>query len=159
MIFEVLVDRTEKPNKCTILPQATHPRMRVSRFARGEAIPKLASELLLHPEGVSLEQFKGVQTVNSIAAVDCRWKRLAPIVGHIVGPLPVKVSIPPGFMTAYPRVNKKNLDPDQGLATIEAIFIAGAFLGCWDETLLSRYHFADEFLRCNHKAFQEFGLI
>ncbi len=133
--------------------------MGVLRFTRGQPIARLTSELLLHPEGISLAEYRPKSPVTCVAAVDCRWQRLGPIIGHIAGPLPDLVAIPADFKTAYPRINKKNLDPDQGLATIEALFIAGAFLGCWDETLLSRYHFADEFLRCNREAFQRFSLI
>ena len=78
--------------------------------------------------------------------------------GRIVGPLPELVRIPDGFQTSYLRRNKRNLDPDNGLATIEALFIAAAFLGEWDESLLREYAMGAEFLRVNAPQFERHGL-
>jgi hypothetical protein len=63
-----------------------------------------------------------------------------------------------GFVTAYPRASQIHPDPDGGLATIEALFIASALLGKWDVSLLSRYYFAREFMERNVEAFLEFGV-
>ena len=71
--------------------------------------------------------------------------------------MPELVGIPDGFVTAYPRRNKKDLDPDQGLATIEALFIAAALLGRWDQSLLAHYHFGADFLAKNRRAFERHG--
>ena len=73
-------------------------------------------------------------------------------------PFPPLVKIPEGFQTAYPRRNKKGEDPSTGLATIEALFIAAAFLGHWDETLLEKYHFGQDFLRINESLWNQYGL-
>ena len=92
------------------------------------------------------------------STIDCNWKRLQGIVGRIAGPLPPRVRIPDGFRTAYLRRNKQNLDPDGGLATIEALFIASACLGVWDETLLAEYPMAAGFLDLNKALFESHGL-
>ena len=73
-------------------------------------------------------------------------------------PLPRLARIPDGFVTAYPRRNKEGNDPEAGLATIEALFIAAAFLGNWDESLLDKYHFQNSFLEINREIFERFGL-
>lgn len=157
MIYEVLVDRAETANKCTILPLAARQDFEILRFEPNQRLKPLTGDLLLHPEGVPLDR-KEHAGVRKISAVDCTWKKLTRFVKRIDGPLPALGRIPDGFVTAYPRRNKKDLDPDQGLATIEALFIASAFAGHWDESLFSRYHFGREFLHLNREAFARYGV-
>ena len=54
-----------------------------------------------------------------------------------------------GYRTAYPRVSKQGTDPDNGLATVEALYIAHTILGRDTEGLLDHYHWAAEFLELN----------
>lgn len=57
----------------------------------------------------------------------------------------------PEWKTAYPRVSKTFEDPQDGLATIEAIYLAYKLLGRETDSLLDDYHWADEFLRLNEE--------
>jgi len=63
------------------------------------------------------------------------------------------VEVPPrslhGFRTAYPRVSKQGTDPDNGLASVEALFLAYHILGRDTGGLLDHYHLGEEFLRLN----------
>ena len=61
-------------------------------------------------------------------------------------------SIPAGFVTAYPRRQTACPDPDAGLATIEAIYIAYTILGRHVNDVLADYRWADEFLETNAEA-------
>lgn len=158
MIYEVLVDRAETPNKCTILPLADRPDFEILRFEHNQRLKPLTGDVLLHPEGTPLDRVGLKGSVRKIAAIDCTWKKLARFVKRIDGPLPVLCGIPDGFVTAYPRRNKKDQDPEEGLATIEALFIAAAFLGRWDESLFSRYHFGASFLALNKAVFERYGV-
>ncbi len=164
IVFEVLVDKTEKPNKCTILPQAERSDFKVRRFSRDRGISPLIGQWLLHPDGVEID----VRTSNSLdgfgqeptpvlSVVDCNWRRLAGILCKVEGPLPPMVKIPSGFETAYPRKNSQNLDPQGGLATIEAIFIAAGLMGQWDPSLLDKFHWRREFFQINHQRLRDFG--
>jgi pre-rRNA-processing protein TSR3 len=54
-----------------------------------------------------------------------------------------------GYETAYPRVSKRGTDPLNGLASVEALFVAYHILGRSTYGLLDHYHWADEFLRRN----------
>jgi pre-rRNA-processing protein TSR3 len=54
-----------------------------------------------------------------------------------------------GFRTAYPRVSKRGTDPDNGLASIEALFLAHHILGRPTQGLLDHYRWAREFLEIN----------
>ena len=162
MRYEILVDRTERPKKCTILPLAYREDFHIVRFDRRYPIRPLAGSVLLHPDGdllttqgtARIERREGIV----LSAIDCNWRRLDAIVGRIVGPLPPQVRIPDGFLTAYRRRNQRDLDPEGGLATIEALFLASAFLGVWDESLLKEYAMGAEFLAVNASLFEEHGI-
>ena len=54
-----------------------------------------------------------------------------------------------GWKTAYPRVSKRGTDPDNGLASIEALYIAYHLLGRPTDGLLDHYHWAAAFLASN----------
>jgi pre-rRNA-processing protein TSR3 len=54
-----------------------------------------------------------------------------------------------GFKSAYPRVSKKGTDPANGLASVEALFLAYHILGRSTEGLLDHYRWSEEFLRLN----------
>jgi pre-rRNA-processing protein TSR3 len=63
------------------------------------------------------------------------------------------LNVPPrslhGFRTAYPRISKQGTDPDNGLASIEALYVAYHVLGRPTDGLLDRYHWAKLFLELN----------
>jgi len=54
-----------------------------------------------------------------------------------------------GFRTAYPRVSSLGTDPDSGLASVEALYVAYAVLGRPTTGLLDHYRWGEEFLRVN----------
>jgi pre-rRNA-processing protein TSR3 len=54
-----------------------------------------------------------------------------------------------GWKTAYPRVSRIFEDPSNGLASIEALFIAYHLLGRPTQGLLDHYHWANAFLLAN----------
>jgi ribosome biogenesis protein Tsr3 len=115
----------------------------------------LKSSVLLHPEGECLTKIKSSM---GIAAIDCVWRRVEPILSRIAAPVPVLARIPDGFQTAYLRKSSFGFDPDGGLATIEAIFAARALLGDWQPDLLSKYPFGRAFVELNEKRFLELGV-
>ncbi|MFN2428162.1 MAG: hypothetical protein ABR587_17140 [Candidatus Binatia bacterium] len=162
MRYEILVDRTERPKKCSILPLAYRSDFHIVRFDRRKAIAPLTGDLLLHPDGVPLSTLTPGELPASdalvLSAVDCNWIRLETVLGRIAGPLPRRVRIPDGFQTCYLRRNKQGLDPQGGLATIEALFLASAFLGVWDESLLREYPMAAGFIDVNAALFESHGL-
>ncbi len=154
--YEIIVDHGETANKCTIMPLKYREDFRIIPVS---STPTFVADLLLHPEGKPLSNLNLVQIkVERLGAIDCVWRRLAPILATIEPIEPLLVSIPPGFLTAYPRVSRKDFDPQGGLATIEAIFIAAAFLGTWDLSLLREYFFAEEFLEINRDRFISYGI-
>ena len=157
--YEVILDRGETPNKCTIAPLAGRPEFRIWRVKSGAPLGPMSADWLLHPDGECLSDLReSLGVVRGLAAIDCTWRRLPMLVEQVEGTLPKLARIPSGFVTAYPRKSAHGRDPDAGLATIEAIFIARALLGAWVPELLSHYYFGTEFVRLNARRFADFGV-
>lgn len=154
--YEIIVDHGETANKCTIMPLQYR---RDFRLLLGRVKGPFTANILLHHDGLPLDQFlKESQSISTVGVIDCVWRRLDPILEYLEKPLPSLVRIPDEFKTAYPRRSRIDFDPSAGLATIEAIFIAAAFLGHWDETLLREYFFADAFLSMNDAVFRTYDI-
>ena len=54
-----------------------------------------------------------------------------------------------GLKTAYPREQGDCVDPEPGLASIEALFIAYRLLGYSTEGLLDYYYWKEKFIKIN----------
>lgn len=160
MIYEIVLDHGETANKCTVTPLRDRADFRFfSVFGQGPIGP-LSASVLLHPDGQCLSQLVWREPPTTIASVDCVWRRLPKILPRLswVGQKAVLAKIPEGFLTAYPRKGLPAADPDGGLATIEALFVAAALMGHWDITLLSRYYFGRAFVERNARRFCELGV-
>jgi pre-rRNA-processing protein TSR3 len=159
MLFEVIIDAGETPNKCTIAPLSYRSDFTLFHVKGSNPLGPLKSSILLHHEGQCLSELRqSPRNFQGIASIDCVWRRLETLLHRIANPIPCLARIPEGFETAYPRRSKKNTDPTQGLATIEAIFIASALLGNWDPSLLSEYYFGRRFIELNQERFLAFGI-
>lgn len=161
MIYEIVVDSGETPNKCTITPLAYRTDFRLFPVYGEGSLGPLCASILLHHEGQCLTTLKGADPVGALACIDCVWRRLPRLCERIRwknDQPPARAKIPEGFKTVYPRVGRPNSDPDNGLATIEAIFIASAILGHWDLTLLSKYYYGRRFVEVNTDRFLELGI-
>ena len=77
--------------------------------------------------------------------LDSTWRWLPQLQSCLDGE-PIRRSIPGNVVTAYPRVSRSYEDPDGGLASVEALYLARRLLGDDDETLLDGYHWKAEFL-------------
>lgn len=155
--FEVLVDKKENPRKCTIQVHKNREDFHLRYFSLPKPVPAFTADCLLHVEGEDLSTMDR-SNLKSLALIDCTWRKVAPALQSVAKPLPKLVRIPEGFVTAYPRKNKKGEDPSSGLATIEALFIAAAFLGIWDETLLEKYYFGKDFITLNEPSWKKYRL-
>jgi pre-rRNA-processing protein TSR3 len=162
MRYEIIVDSGETPNKCTITPLSGRSDFRLFPVYGEGPLGPLYSPIFLHPEGECLSTVhKALGIPSGIACIDCVWRRLPVLEKRLAWKKEpaLRVRIPEGFKTVYPRVGAKHSDPEGGLATIEAIFIAAALLGNVDTSLLSKYYFARDFLEENRKRFEDFDII
>ncbi|MBI5365733.1 MAG: hypothetical protein HZA54_01745 [Planctomycetes bacterium] len=160
LCFEIWVDAREQPQKCTVAPLRGRPDVILHRYHVEEPI-RLEARWLLHPDGVPLDRFaRSAEAVacTRLGVIDTTWRRVEGVLRRIVAPAPpARLAIPPGFVTAYPRRSKIVEDPEAGLASVEAIFLAAALLGHYDETLLEHYHWRAEFLARNRERLAAIG--
>lgn len=77
--------------------------------------------------------------------LDSTWRHLPALAAGIRGEF-VPRSLPPAIRTAYPRVSRVFADPDRGLASLEALYVALRILGSDDRSLLAEYHWREAFL-------------
>lgn len=112
-----------------------------------DSIPPLDGYTLLSFEGEPLsekDQDKG------IIIIDGTWRLAKAIYENTRGLHNLKTrSLPSHFRTAYPRRQADCLDPERGLASIEAVYIAHSILGKNVEGLLDRYYWKEDFLLKN----------
>ncbi len=132
----------ENPRKCSILPLRgredvlflTHPV---------KVRPPLEGYVRLAAEGPDLSSADAAQ---GILLLDASWRWAASMTRDFL-------DVPPralhGYRTAYPRTSKMGTDPDNGLASVEALYIAYHLLGRPTEGLLDHYRWGEEFLRLN----------
>lgn len=68
-------------------------------------------------------------------------------------------SLPKEFRTAYPRRQEDCSDPEHGLASVEALYIAHRLLERECEGLLTHYYWKDAFLKKNKQLFESLNFI
>jgi pre-rRNA-processing protein TSR3 len=142
----IIMHPKERVRKCTVAWLKGDLRF---NFFRGPRRPAdLSGYVRLAMEGPILSE---ADAECGLLVLDGTWKlvdRLAPAVDEV----PTR-RLPP-LQTAYPRASKVRVDPDGGLATIEAVYAALRLMRRDVTGLLSRYHWADEFLRLNQAVWE-----
>lgn len=87
-----------------------------------------------------------------IFLIDATWRYAEKMLQFVESRGPVlKRSIPAGFRTAYPRRQNDCPNPEAGLASIEALYIAYCILGKNSVGLLDHYHWKHQFIEKNHE--------
>jgi pre-rRNA-processing protein TSR3 len=132
----------ENPRKCSILPLRGRPDLDFLPFPAKE-LPPLGGYVRLAAEGPPLS---AADAAAGILLLDGSW-RWAAAMTKAFGDVPPRSLH--GWRTAYPRASKLGTDPDNGLASVEALFVAYYLLGRPTEGLLDQYRWAEEFLRLN----------
>jgi pre-rRNA-processing protein TSR3 len=132
----------ENPRKCSILPLRGRPDMLFLTYPVARP-PSLDGYVRLAADGPELSE---EDAGNGILLLDGSWSWADKMVRTYE-------SIPPralhGYQTAYPRASKRGTDPGNGLASLEALYIAYHILGRPTEGLLDHYRWAAEFIRLN----------
>jgi pre-rRNA-processing protein TSR3 len=132
----------ENPRKCSVLPLKGRPDVMFLTYPVRDR-PTLDGYVRLAAEGPPLSS---ADAGAGILLLDGSWRWAAAMTRDFVDVSPRSLS---GWRTAYPRVSKLGTDPDNGLASIEALFLAYHLLGRPTAGLLDHYHWADDFLRLN----------
>src|SRR5262245_60388302 len=138
----VVRDRKENPKKCSVLPLKHRTDLRFITYPVSD-MPPLESYVRLAADGPELSSR---DSDCGILLLDASWRIAARMHADFNAVPPRSLH---GWKTAYPRVSKLGTDPDNGLASIEALFIAYHLLGRPTEGLLDHYRWRDEFIRLN----------
>lgn len=138
----IVVHPREKRSKCTVEPLRGRPDFVFWTFPEKGSEP-LDGYVRL---GLGGPQLSPADADHGLLVLDGTW-RLASRMEPMFADLPVRSL--PDWKTAYPRTSKLFEDPVQGLATIEAVYLAYKLLGRDTTGLLDEYYWADEFLRLN----------
>ncbi len=132
----------ENPRKCTILPLRERRDLMLLNYPVKNP-PALDGYIRLSAEGPALS---AADAACGLLLLDGSWRWAGAMT-------PAFADVPPralhGYQTAYPRVSKRGTDPENGLATVEALFLAYHILGRPTAGLLDHYHWAADFLRRN----------
>ncbi|MHB1425561.1 MAG: hypothetical protein ACYC3I_20530 [Gemmataceae bacterium] len=134
--------RHENPRKCSVLPLRGRPDVVFLTHPVKER-PPLDGYVRLAAEGPPLSP---ADAAKGILLLDGSWRWAAAMTRDF---LDVPACSLHGWRTAYPRVSKLGTDPDNGLASIEALFVAYYQLGRPTAGLLDHYYWAEAFLRAN----------
>ncbi len=113
-----------------------------------EALPDLTGYVLLSFEGPPLSI---ADQDYGLVLLDGTWRYAEKMAASIYKRGPVQIrSLPSHFQTAYPRRQEDCSEPDRGLASVEALYIAYLLMGRDPAGLLDHYHWQELFLKKNH---------
>lgn len=139
----ILRDPRESEKKCSLTPLRGLAGVRFVEYD-GERRVDAGGRIWLHPEG---EDLGPADAGRGMFLIDCAWRRL-PKLMRVVDGEPVRRRLP-RLVTAYPRKSRTFPDPEEGLASVEALYAALAILGRPRRDLLQGYRWADAFLDSN----------
>jgi pre-rRNA-processing protein TSR3 len=132
----------ENPRKCSVLALRGRPDIVFLSYPVRER-PQLDGYIRLAAEGPPLSR---EDSAAGLLLLDGSWRWAGTMTRDFLDVPPRSLE---GWKTAYPRVSKLGTDPDNGLASIEALFLAYHILGRPTHGLLDHYRWAAEFLAAN----------
>jgi pre-rRNA-processing protein TSR3 len=132
----------ERVQKCSVWPLRDRQGLLFLEYPV-EEMPDLAGYVRLAVDGPLLS---AADAASGLLVLDGSW-RWTEVMTKAFAHVPPRSLA--GWKTAYPRVSKMYEDPAEGLATVEALYLAHHILGRSTEGLLDHYRWAEEFLRRN----------
>lgn len=143
----ILRHRRENLKKCSL--RGLEGRSDILFYTYPKAtLPCLSGYILLALD--SAPPLSEKDSRNGLFLVDGTWRYAEKMLQAIGQPEGLQYrSLPKHYRTAYPRRQLDCPDPECGLASVEALYVAYHLLG-WDPTgLLDNYYWRDEFLKLN----------
>jgi pre-rRNA-processing protein TSR3 len=132
----------ENPRKCSVLPLRGRPDILFLHYPVHQR-PALEGYVRLAADGPPLS---AADADSGLLLLDGSWRWAASMTRDFLDVPPRSLA---GYRTAYPRSSKLGTDPDNGLASVEALFLAYHLLGRDTTGLLDHYRWAEDFLRLN----------
>lgn len=149
----IIRHRKENKKKCTLEPIRHRPDCIFLNYP-GCQLPNLEGYILLSFEGPPLSK---KDTNQGIILVDGTWNKACLMEKQLFQNQNIKRrSLPSNLVTAYPRKQTGCSNPDQGLASIEALYVAYLILGKDATHLLDHYYWKEAFLEKNAEVLRYF---
>lgn len=139
----ILRDPRESWKRCSLRPLRELDGVRFVSWKPGLELD-CEGRVLLDPDA---EPIGEADRGQKLLLLDSSWRRLPQMRRSLVGEFQPRSL--PRLQTAYPRKSTTFADPEQGLASIEALYAALVLLGRPDPELLEGYRFGPEFLGAN----------
>lgn len=140
----ILRHRRENLRKCSLRGLESRDDLTFYTYPI-DSLPDLTCYLILEVGAPPLTE---ADQDFGLLLIDGTWKLAEAMRKSIRGPILTR-SLPPGFKTAYPRKQTGCPDPDAGLASVEALYLAHKLLKRSTEDLLNHYYWKKEFLEIN----------
>lgn len=140
-VHTILRHPDENLAKCSLEPLRGRPELDFVTAEGGAAVNGTGKILL----EVGAPIIQPADAGLPLILLDGNWKHIAKLRARVIG-TPLTRSLPP-VPTAYPRRNAEGLDPQEGLASVEALYLAVRLLGKDDRSLLAHYRWRDAFLK------------
>ncbi len=142
----ILRHRKENLKKCSLKGLETRPDMRFFTYPK-DPLPPMGGYLLLALDAPPLSEEDRDQ---GLFLIDGTWRYAEVMLRQVPTPHNfTRRSIPARFQTAYPRCQAAWVDPEKGLASVEALYIAYHLLGRDTAGLMDNYHWREVFLQKN----------
>lgn len=132
----------ENPKKCSVMPLKGRADLQFHTFPLRTPLT-LDGYIRLAAEGPPLSE---ADRSAGILLLDGSWRWASVMIASFEHVPPRSLS---GYRSAYPRSSKLGTDPDNGLASVEALYLAYHLLGRPTAGLLDHYHWAASFLALN----------
>ena len=142
----ILRHKKENLKKCSLRGLENREDFLFYTYPDGD-FPMLSNYILLDLDG---EPLSPADNDKGLLILDATWRYAEKMCKFVASKQTwVKRSIPAHWRTAYPRRQSDCPNPDQGLASIEAIFVAYKVLGRDTAGLLDNYYWKEQFLEKN----------
>jgi pre-rRNA-processing protein TSR3 len=132
----------ERTGKCTVWPLRQRADVLLVPYPV-RVRPDLTGYIRLAAEGPALSV---ADVASGLLLLDGSWRYADAMTREF---LDVPARSLSGWKTAYPRVSRWYDDPDNGLSSVEALYVAYHLLGRPTAGLFEAYRWGDEFLRLN----------
>jgi len=137
--------RRENLKKCSLRGLECRSDIHFFTYPK-DLLPSLVGYIVLEMDA---PEISAEDAGRGLCLFDATW-RYAEVMANQSQPAlegTVKRSIPKNIRTAYPRRQDDCPDPELGLASVEALFVAYYILGRPTEGLLDNYFWKDSFLK------------
>ncbi len=143
MTTAIIRHRRENLNKCSLSGLENREGLLFYTYPV-DSLPDFAGYLLLK---VGAPPLSPADADRNLLLIDGTW-RLAQVIEKQL-PLLEARSLPGHYRTAYPRKQTHCPDPEAGLSSVEALYLAHRLIGRPYADLLNRYYWKDRFLELN----------